>query len=77
MTLIHDQLNKSRIRKIIWFFQEKTIKIDNQEKSSQYIIEIIKLIEIDFILTKTRRLIQLNSKWMIKDEQQTKKKSIE
>ncbi len=70
-------MNKTRIQKIIWLFQKKAIKVDNQKESSQYIIETIKLIEIDYILTKTRWLIQLNSKWMIKDEQQTKKKSIE
>ncbi len=74
MTLIHDQLNKTRVQKIIWLFQKKAIKVDNQEESSQYIIETIKLIEVDYTLTKTRRLIQLNSKWMIRDEQQTKKR---
>jgi hypothetical protein len=67
-------MNKSRVQKIVWFFQKNDTNDIIFEKSSQYLIDIIKLIDVNFIMTKARRLMQLNFEWMSRNEQQTRKK---
>jgi alpha-D-ribose 1-methylphosphonate 5-triphosphate synthase subunit PhnI len=68
VVLIHDKMNKSKVQKIIWLFQENLIIINDNDQSSQYIVNITKLIDVDFTLSRTRRLIQLNFEWMFKNE---------
>ncbi len=74
MTLIHDKMNKSRVQKIVWFFQKNDTNDIIFEKSSQYLVDIIKLIDVNFIMTKARRLMQLNFEWMSRNEQQIRKR---
>jgi hypothetical protein len=76
VVLIHDKLNKFRIQIIIWLFQENqnTIKRYCDEIFSRYIVKITKLIDVEFTMIKTKRMIQLNSEWLIKDESQVRKR---
>jgi hypothetical protein len=76
VVLIHDKLNKFRIQIIIWLFQENQNTIERycDEISSRYIVKITKLIDVEFIMIKTRRMIQLNSEWLIRDELQARKR---
>jgi hypothetical protein len=76
IVLIHDKSNKFKIQIIIWLFQENqnTIKRYCDEIFLRYIVKITKLINVEFIMIKTRRMIQLNSKWLIKNEIQILKR---
>jgi hypothetical protein len=65
---------KHSYKKIIWLFQEDFIIINDNDQSSQYIVNIIKLINVDFTLSRTRRLVQLNFEWMFRNEQQARKR---
>jgi hypothetical protein len=67
-------MNKSRVQKIVWLFQKNDTNDITLEKSSQYLVDIIKLIDVNFIMTKAKRLMQLNFEWMSRNEQQTRKR---
>ena len=74
VTLIYFNLNKLNIQQIVWLFQQKTKYIIWSNDIFQYIVLIIKFIEIEFTLIQTRRLIQMKSKWMIWKKIQTRKR---
>ncbi len=61
---------------IVWLFQEDSKKLQkySNEKSSRFIIDTIKLIDVDYNLHRVKRLVQIDSKWMKKDQAQIKKK---
>jgi len=75
VTLIHIKLFKFTAIKIIWLFQKESIIIAQNAdiSSSQYIINIIKLIEVDYTLHKVKRLIIIDFEWMNCDHEQIKK----
>ncbi len=54
---------------IVWLFQENLKKLQKylNEKSSHFIINTIKLIDVDYNLHKIKKLVQINSEWMKKD----------
>ncbi len=49
---------------IVWLFQEDLKKLQkySNEKSSRFIIDIIKLINVDYNLYRVKRLVQINLK---------------
>jgi hypothetical protein len=49
------------------------MKRHRDEIFSRYIVEIIKLIDVEFIMIKIKRMIQLNLEWLTRDELQTRK----
>ena len=51
---------------IVWLFQENLKKLQkySNEKLSHFIINTIKLINVDYNLHKIKRLVQIDSKWM-------------
>ncbi len=61
---------------IVWLFQEDSKKLQkySNEKSSCFIIDTIKLINVDYNLHKIKRLVQINSEWMKRNQAQIKKK---
>ncbi len=61
---------------IVWLFQEDSKKLQkySNEKSSCFIIDTIKLINVDYNLHKIKRLVQNNSEWMKRNQAQIKKK---
>ena len=75
VTLIYVSLFKSCAMKIISLFQKKSIIIERQLKtmSSQYIISITKLIEVEYTLHWVKRLMIMNLKWMKHEHEQIKK----
>ena len=75
VTLIYISLFKFCAMKIISLFQKKSIIIKRQLKimSLQYIISIIKLIEVEYTLHWIKRLIIVNSEWIKCEHKQTKK----
>jgi len=76
VALIHVELFKFNAMKIIWLFQEEPAVISQNVNisSSQYIISTIKLIEVDYTLHKAKRLMIVDSKWMNRNHEQTKKR---
>ncbi len=76
MTLITSKLIKSKVMNIVWLFQEDLKKLQkySNEKSSRFIINTIKLINVDYNLHKIKRLVQIDSEWMKKDQAQIKKR---
>ena len=54
---------------IVWLFQEDSKKLQKylNKKSSCFIIDIIKLINVDYNLHKIKKLVQIDSEWMKKD----------
>lgn len=46
----------------------------SNEQSSRFIIDIIKLIKVDYNLHKITRFVQIDSKWMERDQAQIKKR---
>ena len=75
VTLIHISLFKFCAMKIILLFQKKLSIIERQLKimSLQYIVSIIKLIEIEYTLHWVKRLIIMNSEWIKCEHKQIKK----
>ncbi len=61
---------------IVWLFQEDLKKLQkySNEKSLCFIIDIIKLINVDYNLHKIKRLVQIDLKWMKRNQAQIKKK---
>ncbi len=61
---------------IVWLFQEDFKKLQkySNEKSSCFIIKIIKLINVDYNLYRVKRLVQIDLKWMKRNQAQIKKK---
>ncbi len=55
---------------IVWLFQENLKKLQKylNEKSSCFIINTIKLIDVDYNLYKIKRLVQINSEWMKRNQ---------
>ncbi len=51
---------------IVWLFQEDLKKLQkySNKKSSHFIINIIKLINVDYNLHRIKRLVQIDLKWM-------------
>ncbi len=76
VTLITSKLIKSKMMNIVWLFQENSKKLQKylNEKSSCFIIDTIKLINVDYNLHKIKRLIQINSEWMKRNQAQIKKR---
>jgi hypothetical protein len=76
--LITSFLRKNQLHKIMRLFQEEstvTFKfIASKIESSWYIIDTISVIKQELTLTKTCYLVQLNSKWMMSTQNQTKKR---
>jgi len=52
----------------------KKLQKYSNEKSSYFIIDIIKLIDVDYNLHKIKRLVQIDSEWMKRNQAQIKKK---
>ena len=54
---------------IVWLFQEDSKKLQKylNKKSLCFIIDIIKLIDVDYNLHKIKKLVQIDSEWMKKD----------
>ncbi len=61
---------------IIWLFQEDLKKLQkySNKKSSYFIIDTIKLINVDYNLHRIKRLVQIDSKWMKRNQAQIKKR---
>ncbi len=61
---------------IVWLFQEDLKKLQkySNEKLSRFIIDIIKLINVDYNLYRVKRLVQINLKWMKRNQAQIKKR---
>lgn len=72
MTLIYGQMNKSKLQRTMALFRNR-LHIEG-EKSPQYLVETIKLIEMNYTLTIVRRIVQMNPEWMIRNEHQTRKR---
>ncbi len=55
---------------IVWLFQEDSKKLQkySNEKSSRFIIDTIKLIDVDYNLHKIKRLVQIDSEWMKRNQ---------
>ena len=75
VTLIHEVMSKLNVMNTIWLFQEEsnTIVRYSTLTPSQYIVSIIKLIKVEYTLHRVRQLIQLDSEWMKRDQEQAKK----
>ncbi len=52
----------------------KKLQKYSNEKSSYFIIDIIKLIDVDYNLHKIKRLVQIDSEWMKRNPAQIKKR---
>jgi len=52
----------------------KKLQKYSNEKSSYFIINIIKLINVDYNLHKIKRLVQIDSEWMKRNQAQIKKR---
>jgi len=52
----------------------KKLQKYSNEKSSYFIIDIIKLIDVDYNLHKIKRLVQIDSEWMKRNQAQIKKR---
>jgi SNF2 family DNA or RNA helicase len=74
VALIHGKMDKSRVQKIVWLFQEDDTNDTTLEESPQYLVGTTKLIGVGFTMTKARRLVQLDPEWMSRDEQQARKR---
>jgi len=63
VTLITSKLIKSRMMNIVCLFQEDLKKLQKylNEKLSCFIIDTIKLINVDYNLHKIKRLVQIDS----------------
>jgi len=61
---------------IIWLFQEDLKKLQkySNKKSSYFIIDTIKLINVDYNLHRIKKLVQIDSKWMKRNQAQIKKR---
>lgn len=65
-----------KVQDIIWLFQEDPIVKTKypQDETSQYIVGTTKLIEVGYTMIKAKRLVQLDSEWMIRNEIQVRKR---
>ncbi len=61
---------------IVWLFQEDLKKLQKywNEKSSHFIIDTIKLINVDYNLHRIKRLVHIDLKWMKRNQAQIKKR---
>ncbi len=59
MTLITSKLLKFKVMNIVWLFQENLKKLQKylNEKSLCFIIDTIKLINVDYNLHRVKRLV--------------------
>ncbi len=75
IALIHEAMSKLNVMNTIWLFQEEpnTIARYSTLTFSQYIVSIIKLIKVRYTLHRVRQLIQFDSEWMKRDQEQVKK----
>ena len=61
---------------IVWLFQKDSKKLQkySNEKSSCFIIDTIKLIDVAYNLHKVKKLVQIDLKWMKRNQAQIKKR---
>ena len=74
VTLIHERMQKSKMNAIIALFQKEAevMTIYSNIASLQYLISTTRLINVEYTLTKAKRLVIFEPEWMKRDTNQIK-----